>query len=288
MLSILLATIAIAPVQGPNLQQWGTRIEIPGYRPTFVSNGLAGGKLTMVAIADSGFRGYRPIQCQYLIHLPFVKVARGLCTDMTAEQEVDKSSDELLSRRGAIITHKVLADRCIDAMAMRGRPVVHTSGRSKSYDFADEDTYTRVTVTERPLAVGPLPRAWPVQALHAASIPSSFAGIPGASLSKTPDSWARGETQVGAMQYWMTWFVHEDSSTLIPKLTASLTKSGVWNSRVSGGRGSRRFEPVDRKGQFVFLILSSDRTSSMEVPERGWSKVEVSWVDPATTHRFGQ
>ncbi|HTQ09989.1 MAG TPA: hypothetical protein VMI31_07970, partial [Fimbriimonadaceae bacterium] len=239
---------------------WKNGCEIPGYRPAFVSNALAGVAPKNVTIRDDGVRQYRTISSCYVLKEPFAKAARSILTDMTPELPMDGMTDEMLTRRASLNAYKLLPDRLVAASVQAGRPVILKKGGVTSAEFGDMESYTLVTLSERPLYVGPAPKSWPAAARHSARLPKAFSGVPGAGLAKEPSFWSRGLTQGGGTQYWLGWYVHQDAKTYFPSLVERLKKSGAWEVSSSSPLNIR-CASVKENG-FVWLDLDQRRVGS--------------------------
>lgn len=262
--------------------EWSSKKEVPDYQAAFVPQSIRNLKPQSVSFQPGSVRGYRPIVSYWVIKKPFVEVASKSLMEMTPDQGLANMSDRDLKLRGSVNGQKTMGDRVVQVWIQKGRPVVKRDKNMTSYAYADEDTYTRVRMVERPLLYGKMPKAWPKVAMRAPQLPKNFPGQPFKGQNIMLTRWTTDKTPVGATQYWIDWYVPESFQTLSPKLLAQLKNQSTWKSPTSTSGQSIRIEPVKNGSNFVWMGIESGGGTFEELPANVWTRITISWCDPTT------
>lgn len=272
-MSIALATATIVLIgsgQTSHLEPWSDGNKMPGYKPAFTPSVLKGVTPKSVGIDQrSVFRGCRPIVSHYVVKASFAKTALSVLKEM----KPDRGSNSIASR--------VLSDRVITASVTKGRPTVKRSGQNVSYDYSDQGTYTLITIRERPLITGPMPKAWPKAAMNTEKLPKAFPGHPFTGIERTPALWVKDMTPTGADFYQVVWLVKGKSETWQPKLLSQLQRNPKWGPPNPRESDNFRVHPADRKSGLGYLELDPANETFQE-STGNWSRITLQWVDVST------
>lgn len=218
-------------------------------------------------------RGYWAIESVWVIHHPLSVVAHSLAKEMAPPFQFDQLSDERIMNRGTIVFGRSLADRRVEARARSGREIQVSAGPNKGWHILSKSEYTTVLVIESPRLVGSMPAKWPAKAMNADSLPKSWKGLPLKELPALPTAWVRTSelSPVGGTQYWMKWVVHEDPSTLFPRLCSALEATGNWALPERRSFPFISCRPKRRGVGPLWIKLDFTRELDSEVPKAGWS-----------------
>ncbi len=274
--------VAGLPSQRTVPLEWSQRNDIPNYKAAFIPTALKDQKPHAVALGVGGVRGYRTVVSHWVVKEPFVKTSQRVLRELSQDAGVATIGENDLKQRGSAYGQKTMGDRVVQVLIQKGKPVVKKTKSSTSYEFADEEAYTRIRLIERPLLFGPMPKTWPKAALHADPLPKSFPGIPFKGSNVLLTRWTTDQTPVGATQYWIDWYVPEDSHQLVPKLIKQLHGQNTWRVPSNVNGRSIRIEPVKNGSNFVWMNIESGGATFEELPGNGWTRITVSWTDPYT------
>lgn len=227
-----------------------------------------------VSLVAGAVRGYKPIMSYWVMKKPFAKVAKETFGDLTPDRDVEGLTDEQLSHRSVAIFSKKLSDRSITFTVSAGRPVVRKSGKMTSYEFADEAVYTRIQVRERPLPYGVKPSAWPWSAKNIQPLPKTLPSLPFKGVKGKPSEWLTDLTPVGATQYWVDWYVPEEATTLVPRVTKEVSSGKGWRVNPPTRGGYAHMRPLVNGNTFLWVDL--------EPAGKGWTRISATWGDPST------
>lgn len=282
MLLAALTTVILSPAFQHSLPppEWSQKNSVPDYRAAFLPNALRNLKPQSVSFQPGAVRGYRPIVSYWVIKKPFVEVATQALKEMTPDQGLANISERDLKARGSVNGQKTMGDRVVQMWIQKGRPIVKKEDKMTSYEYADESSYTRIRLVERPLLFGRMPSDWPKVAMHAPALPKSFPGIPFKGSNVVLTRWTTDETPVGATQYWIDWYVPESFQTLSPKLLKQLKSQSTWRIPAKASGQSIRVEPAENGGNFVWMSIEGGGGTYEELPANQWTRITVSWCDP--------
>lgn len=284
-MSIALATatfLLLGAGQYSDDSPWGDGNHVPGYRPAFTPTALKGVQPKYVGIdSRRGIQGINPIQSHYVVKKPFAQIATSILKELTPDRDLRYLTLEQIGRRGSAIGNKTFPDRILKFWIRDGRPTTGSSNRGREY--TGQGTYTLITVSERPLVVGPKPRHWPKVASKANPLPKTFPGLPISGFAKQPDMWAKEITPIGESAYYVVWIVPGKAETMAPKLVDRFEALPGWARANSRRADSFRVQPANgRTSQIAYVSLNPGNYSFDEVSAQGWTCISMVWADPAT------
>lgn len=263
---------------------WAKGNSVPSYRPAYLPSVLKGKVPFNTYAADSCARGVRPIITLYVVDRPMPDVALSVLSEMTPDAGLKGSTKDFLNRRETATAYKVLSDRIVTVYVMKGRPAIIKHPTYTSREYADKERFSYVQLIERPLPVGPEPHSWAAEASNPPPVPPGFPAKPLSLIRSGYSEWSRSLTPVGGMQYWINWYVHDDYSSLTPKILKELANSKTWKVPQKTFPVSFRVNPQDKSRGLVYMDIS-DASRTQPMLTAGWTEIQVSWTDSSLLRR---